>query len=148
MPLRAEQIMMAVESTLTGLTTTGANVFRGRVHGLEATEVPALALYQGVDTPLGEEGFSNLAYLDSELLVKVTAHVKSSSQTETILNKIRREVHVALMADYTQGLSFVLQTLPRGTAEPLLLGGGETPTASMDMYWGIQYRSSISDPGA
>jgi len=148
MALRVEQIMVAVLANLTGLATTGANVFRGRVYGLQDTEVPALTIYQGADTPLGDYGLENYAFIDSELTIKVTAHVKTADQAETELNKIRREVHVALMADYQQGLSFVITTIPQGATEPLLLSDGETPTATMDMYWRVQYRSSQTDPGA
>lgn len=149
MPHRAEQIMVEVLSRLTGLATTGDNAFRNRVHGREDTEVPALAIYQEADTPLGEDGFVNYAYLDSELTVKIVAHVKTGTAPETQLNQIRREVHVALMADYQQGIpDVVVTTIPRGTATPVLLSEGEVPTASLDIYWGFQYRSSQTDPGA
>lgn len=145
---RAEQILSAIESNLTGLATTGANVFRGRVYTLDDSEVPAITIYQGSDDPLGEYGPSNVAFLDSELQIKVTAHVKTSAKAETELNQIRREVHIALMNDYQQGLpDIVLTTFPLGASAPLLLGDGETPTALMDMHWAVHYRSSIDDPG-
>lgn len=148
MPHRAEQIMVAVLSQLTGLATTGTNAFRNRVHGLEDAETPALTIYQESDTPLGEDGFSNYAFLDSELTIKIVAHVKAGGSPETRLNQIRREVHVALMTDYQQGLpEVVLTTVPRGAAAPVLLSEGERPTASLDIYWGVQYRSSQTDPG-
>lgn len=146
MASRPEQILTTILATLTGLTTTGANVFRGRVYALEETEVPALTVYMGTDTPLGEYGPSSFSLMDSELIIRVTAHVKSSaSQVDTLLNTIRREVHVALMADHTQGLSYAQTTVPLGASEPLLSGDGDQPTATMDINWMIRYRSPVLD---
>ena len=137
--------MTTILATLTGLTTTGANVFRGRVYALEDTEVPALTIYQGADTPLGDYGPNNFSVMDMELAVRVTAHVKSAStQVETLLNTIRSEVHTAMMADYRLGLSYVQTTIPDGAAEPDESGIGEQPTATMNMNWLIRYRSDVT----
>ena len=147
MASRAETIMTTLLTTLTGLTTTGANVIRGRVYTLEDGALPALSLYMGSDIPIGENGPTNYQFQDSDLLVRVTAHVKSTSeQLDTILNKIRREVHVAMMADHEQGLNYVLTTIPLGAEEPELSGEGEQPSATMDINWLIRYRAPILDP--
>lgn len=146
---RAEDILAQIVTTLTGLTTTGTKVARGRVYTIEETELPALSIYLGADDPIGDKGPTNVQFQDSDLLVRVRAHVKTTSeQVDTTLNLIRREVHVALMADYTQSLNYVLNTIPLGAEEPELSGDGEQPTATLDMNWLIRYRASILDPGA
>lgn len=143
--IRPEEIMTTVLTALTGLTTTGVNAFRGRVYALEEGEVPALTIYMGPDEPLGADGPNNFTTLDSDLIVRVTAHVKSATtQTDTLLNLIRGEVHAALMADVTQGLSYVYTTIPLGTDEPDVSGEGDQPTASMDINWLFRYRSAVS----
>jgi hypothetical protein len=146
---RAEDILAQIVTTLTGLTTTQANIVRGRVYTIEDTELPALSIYLGADDPIGENGPTNVQFQDSDLLVRVRAHVKTpSEQVDATLNLIRREVHVALMADYTQGLDYILNTIPLGAEEPELSGDGEQPTATLDMNWLIRYRASVLDPGA
>jgi len=144
--LRAEQIVVAVLAQVTGLTTTGARVHRGRVYALET--VPALTLAQGADNPVDTRTGSS-TFLDSELDIVITAHVKSSStQVDTTLNLIRKEVHAALMDDVTQGLSFVYMTIPKGATEPRLAGDAEKPTAAMDMLFTFRYRHNYTDASA
>lgn len=146
---RAETILQTLVSILTGLTTTGTNVARGRIYAIEDDEHPALSVYMGPDDPIGEYGPTNVTYIDSDLSVRITAHVKTNSQqVDTLLNQIRSEVHQALMADVTLGLSYVYMTIPLGADEPDLGGDGEQPTATMDMNWIIRYRSSITNPEA
>ena len=147
MASRAETIIAKVVTTLTGLTTTGDNVVRGRVYAVEDDALPALSIYMGTDEPIGEDGPTNFTFQDSDLLVRVKIHVKTvSTQVDTLLNLIRREVHVAMMADHTQGLAFVHTTKPLGAEEPDLSGEGEQPSAEMDVNWLIQYRAPILDP--
>ena len=146
---RAEVILQTLVSNLTGLTTTGTNVVRGRVYAIEDDAHPALSVYMGTDDPIGENGPTNIAFQDSDLLVRITAHVKSvSTQVDTLLNQIRSEVHQAMMSDHTQGLSYIITTIPLGADEPELGGDGEQPTATMDMNWLIRYRSPILSPEA
>ena len=40
-----QQIRERVATTLTGLTTTGSNVFQSRVYPIENTELPCLLIY-------------------------------------------------------------------------------------------------------
>jgi len=144
--LRAEQIVVAVLAKVTGLTTTGTRVVRGRVYAVEAT--PALTLKQGTDVPVDARTGSSV-YTDSELDIIITAHVKSSStQVDTLLNLIRKEIHIALMADVTQGLSFVYLTEPKGAAEPTTSGDADKPTATMDLTYAFRYRHSFTDASA
>lgn len=144
---RAEQIVVAVLAKVTGLTTTGTRVFRGRVYPLQDNEEPGLCVFMGPDNPEEPEaGKFNL--IDSMLTVTVSAYVKTStSQVDTVLNQIRKEVTIALQAVYTQGLAFVLDTI-EGTATPSLSGEGDKPSGYLNMDWKIQYRRSRLDPSA
>lgn len=145
----AEDIMTAVTATLTGLTTTGANVFRGRLHALSDAEIPALSIYQGNDDVLDDFGTSNFQYVNRDLTVRIEAHVKTNSQAvDTLLNLIAREVYIAMLADHTQGKGYVLTTIATGNAEPVISGEGEKPTAMMTMGFNIRYRHTYADPGA
>lgn len=141
---RAESIMQAVVAKVTGLSTTGSNVTRGRVHA--ADTLPALSVYQGDDRVVSE--YSHALY-DCELTVFIEALAKTSSaQIETALNQIREEITIALQTDYTQGLGYVLNTAEGDSAAPELSGEGEEPSGMLRMEWRILYRRSRTNPGA
>src|SRR3990172_190104 len=130
---RREQIIDAVKTTLTGLITTGSNVFRGRVQELPDASLPALCIYQGEDREIGQYA---QAKIDRELDITVEVLVKTSTtQVDELLNLIAKEVCVALQADYTQGLNFVINSIEGDTGKPELSGEGEKPSAAMAMQW-------------
>lgn len=141
---RAESIMVAVLDKIDGLTTTSTRASRGRAYPVDGDALPALTLEQGVD----EVDLQNMAFIDRHLDFSIIAHVKTTGTTETTLNLIREEVHVALMADRTQGLSYVRDTLPLGDGEPDISGDSNQSIARLRMNWRIKYRHSITDPGA
>ncbi|MFZ5697766.1 MAG: hypothetical protein ACOY9J_03435 [Pseudomonadota bacterium] len=146
---RAEQIVEAVIANITGLTTTGDNVFRSRTAELPDNRTPALVVYLGPDAPRSDGGSSSYRYIDGDLTVFVVAAVKGRTDalTETKLNLIRKEVTIALMADHTQGLSFVIDTT-EGQAVPEINGDGDKPVGRLRMEFTFHYRRSRTDPSA
>ena len=148
---RAEQIMVAVKTAVTGLTTTGANVQRGQVYPHESNKLPALGVLMGPDVPAVE---LQTALLDWELTVAIECAVQadiyngSESGIETDLAQIRKEVHAALFADHTLGLSFVLDIEPGPAQQPQISGDGNFPIGSMVLNFVIHYRTSRTDISA
>lgn len=143
---KAEQILAAVLAKVTGLTTTGSRVTRGRVYDLATADLPALGVFLGPDAPRSDGGSSSFRYLDGDLTVVVEAYVKTASaQVDTQLNQIRKEVTIALQADVTQGLAFVLDT-QEGAADPTLDGSGDKPAGTLRMEWVLRYRRLRTDP--
>ena len=154
MTARAEAILAAVETAITGLTTTGTNVERGKVYGYQPSELPALGLYMGADSPLAEY---QTGLIDWELNIRIESTVSidaadnaslTDSTIETKLNLIRSEVHAAVMADHTLGLSYVIDIMPGTASEPILSGEGAEPTGSQVIEYLIHYRTSRADIGA
>ena len=143
---RAESIVSAVVTTVTGLTTTGSNVYRGRMTPIAADVSNALRVYLGEDSLLGEY---SQAKMDWELTILIESFAKSpTAQIDTRLNTIREEVTIALQADYTQGLAYVINTLEGNAARPEFSAEGEQAMGSQVMEWKIHYRRSRTDPGA
>jgi len=143
---RAEDIVAAVVTKVTGLTTTGSRVFRGRVYPLQDTEEPALCVFLKSDNP--DEPSNSFSILDSDLSISIQAYVKTSaSQVDTVLNQIRKEVTIALQADNKQGLAYVIETF-EGPADYAVRGEGDKPTAVLTMDWKFKYRRSRQDPSA
>ena len=95
-----QQIREQVGSTLTGLTTTGANVFQTRVYPLENTNLPALVIYTKSETsePLV---ISANRIMSRELQLIIEVYVKQTSNFDDEVDKICKEVEIALSADTT-----------------------------------------------
>jgi len=143
---RAEQIMAVVTTTLTGLTTTGSNVVRGRASDDEfAGNIEnALSIYQGSDEPDAD----SWPIMDSALTVYVDLHVKKiTGAIDTQLNLIREEVTKALHAVEKLGLAFVIDVEEGTAGEPEITGAGEKPAAIMRTTWVIKYSRNYNDPG-
>jgi hypothetical protein len=143
---RAEQVVAAVQAAVTGLTTTGARVDRGRDDDIDAAKTPALRVATGDDTVVDPWAQS---LLDSELEVLVNAYVHTgASNVETLLSTIRKEVTIALMADQKLGLAFVHSIVELGASRPDKATDGAKPAGRLEMKFRVKYRRSVADPSA
>ncbi len=142
---RAEQILDKLLTLLTGLTTTAARVYRGRQDVLTSAQVPALLIYAESDVVVDKLGND---VRDCVLTVTVEGIVQANAtQTDQLLNLIRKEAAVALQADQTLGLAWV-HDIDEGNAVYALGGEGELKSGSIKTTWGIMYRRSRTDPSA
>lgn len=142
---KAETILDAVVTAVTGLSTTGANVTRGRAYAVSA--MPALSVYQGDDVvDLPAESFS---YFDRDLEVMIDAHVAvlSTSDIEQTLNQIRAEVFAALRADLTLG-GACIELRPVEDSQPQISGDQDKPIASQSLRYTVKYRHSTTSAEA
>ncbi len=143
---RAEQILAAVQTSVTGLATTLGHVDRGRATEIPADALPALRVAMGPDQVVDPWAQS---LLDSELEVAIHAYVHdSAANVETTLATIRKEVTVALMADPTLGLAFVHAIVELGALKPDLSGDLAKPAARQELQFRVKYRRSRLDPSA
>lgn len=143
---RAEQVLARVQTLVTGLVTTGARVDRGRDEEVPAESTPALRVVMGGDEIVDPWAQS---LVDSFLDVTVEARVHdSAANVETRLNQVRKEVNIALAADQTLGLAFVLAIVELGSMRPRLSGELARPAAAMDLLYRVRYRRSRTDPSA
>ena len=66
-----QQIRERVGTTLTGLTTTGSNVFQSRVYNLEDSKLPAIIIYtKSEDSELLEMGSTRTLQRNLALVVE------------------------------------------------------------------------------
>ncbi len=135
-----EQIMDAVVTAVTGLTTTGSNVHRARVFPQEGSLLPALLIYAGDDEQVADPETDKHTLVDSVLAIIIEGWVQlSSGQPEETLNAINAQVVVALQADRTQGVTGVIDTFDADVDEPQLFEGSKR-TAMLSMRFGVRYR--------
>jgi hypothetical protein len=93
-----QQIRERVATTLTGLTTTGSNVFQSRVYPLENTKLPCLLIYTR------EESSQPLAMnpprsIEKVLQLVVEAYVKANTNYDDTIDTICQEVEEALFTN-------------------------------------------------
>ena len=93
-----QQIRERVATTLTGLTTTGSNVFQSRVYPLENTKLPCLLIYTREESsePLD---MSPPRTIEKRLSLVVEGYVKANSNYDDTIDTITKEVETALYGD-------------------------------------------------
>ena len=95
-----QQIRERAGTVLNNLTTTGSNVFETRIYPLENTNLPALVIYTKDETsePLV---ISTDRVMSRELELIVEIYVKQTSNFDDEVDKICKEVEIAISADTT-----------------------------------------------
>jgi len=138
--LRAEDILEAVKTKLTGLTTTGSNVQREQSYDIEQDDLPFIIITEGEDVV---EGQSTQSYLEWVLTVDIDILAREGHSTVvTLMNTIRGEVHTALMADFTLGLSYVKYISAVRADNPTVSPDGDRPIIKQRLTYEIRYRSN------
>ena len=131
-----QQIRERVGTTLTGLTTTGSNVFQSRVYNLENAKLPAIIIYtKSEDSELLEMG--SIRTLQRNLSLVVEAYVKANTNFDDTIDTIAKEVESAMGADVTHN-SLARDTFLDST-EINYNAEGEQPVAVMTMVYNINY---------
>jgi len=97
-----QQIREYFGTNLTGLTTTGSNVYQSRVYPLDNTRLPALLIYTKSEAsePI-VIGIDRV--MSRELSVVVEGYVKSTANFDDTIDTISKEVEEAIAADRTLG---------------------------------------------
>ena len=95
---KRQSIRERVASTLTGLTTTGSNVFQSRVYPIENTKLPCLLIYTREETsePLV---MNPPRTIEKVLSLVVEGYVKANTNFDDTIDTICEEVEEALFTD-------------------------------------------------
>jgi|GEM_PF-6703433 len=148
---RAEQLIDAIIDNIGTTTAAGEHVYSWAARSLP--NEPYL-----IEIQSGADDIESIAIntIDSWLTVFVDLHTNGQQPVprergalpayKENLFLLRKDVHIEIMRDITQGLGFVIDTKPAGALEPQLNGDGESVAAFMRTVWQIKYRSSINDP--
>lgn len=135
-----QQIREAIVTAVTGLTTTGANVFDSRVYPYDDTSLPCVAVYARQEGPSDEyEGRKS----ERDLLIVVEARTKKTASMEDEIDTICAEVEAVLGADRTLG--GVLLNLEIEETSIDLTDDADQPTGLAEMTWRASYRVDPSD---
>lgn len=134
-----QQIREAVATLVTGLTTTGSNVFQSRVYRLQASELPALLVYTNSETVERSHMTSGLV---RELTLRVEGIAKALANIDDTLDTIGAEVEAALGGQEPAGVEdLVLQS-----ADVTINGEGEQQVGAIVMDFLVRYRTNQAAP--
>lgn len=137
-----KQIRDNVVTALTGLTTTGTNVFQSRVYSNENAKLPLLNIYTLNETAERITMGENPKYQRNLELV-VEGYAKATSNLDNTLDTIGLEVEEALAADLTRG-GLAKDTLLQ-SVEIEMLGDGEQPIGMIRLILEIIYVATAAD---
>ena len=96
------QIRDNIITALTGLTTTGSNVFNHRVYTLGSNKLPALCVYTNSEDSQYQTINPPRSVLNT-LTVNIEGYVQATSGYDNTIDAICLEVSEALYTDLTRG---------------------------------------------
>ena len=134
-----KQIRDQLMTTLTGLTTTGSNVFNSRVYDHDA--LPCISVYT-LSEELGDES-QNKQFRMLNVMVEVRA--KAADNLEDQLDKIGAEIEDAIFANGDTTLSNTCKEFDYDGLDIELSGEAEQPFGLMTMRFMAMYRVNKTD---
>lgn len=137
-----QQIREEIATTVTGLATTGTNVFQSRVYPLQDSNLPALLVYSTSEDSEADVMGSTLV-AQRNLNVLIEGYVKANTDFDDVVDTICAQVEAAMGADRTlNGLAKFSQLV--GT-EISYNGEGESPVGVVTMTYAVQYRTAVNN---
>jgi len=139
-----QQIREAVALQITGLTTTGANVFQTRSHLLTDQELPCVCVSTKEETnESASMGYPRL--VDRTLIVRIEAVAKQVSNIDDTLDTICKEVESSL-AGHIVAFAPLIKDLRLAETSIEVDAHSEKPIGIATMLWTAEYRTSETAP--
>ena len=138
-----QTIREQVGTTLTGLATTGSNVYQSRVYPLQESNLPALLIYTKEESSEAIVMGSNRV-IERELTLAVEAYVKTNSNSDDTIDTIAEEVETAIGADST--LNNKAKDVFLVSTDINYVGEGENPVAVATLNFLVSYCTDENDP--
>ena len=129
-----------VTTTLTGLTTTGSNVFESRIYPNELAKLPLLNIYSNTET----SELSSIGKIERNLEIMIEGFAKATTNIDETLDTIAKEVEVAMATDLTRG-GHAKDTFITNT-EYELENVGNQQLGVIKITYNVQYLTTKADP--
>ena len=144
MPHVRQSLRERIASNVTGLTTTGANVFQSRVYTLEPDDLPCLLVYSTSETS-ERATMATTDSLNRDLTVMVEGYARTASNLDDTLDTISAEVETAVASDPTCN-ALALDTFLQST-EIEYDSEGDQPIGSVRLSFSVHYQTKSNVPG-
>tara|TARA_Y100000593_G_scaffold52446_1_gene98479 strand:- start:24 stop:467 length:444 start_codon:yes stop_codon:yes gene_type:complete len=142
MPHVRQSIRDNIVTAVTGLSTTGSNVYRTRIYPLENGNLPGLCVYSSTeDTAV--DNMTGTRSLDRRCDYIIEAFVRATSNYDNTLDTICGEIEAGISADVTRGGNAKDTVLTRSEFE--YSDEGDRPMAMARLTYSVQYRTAINN---
>ena len=139
------QIRERTATTLTGLTTTGSNVFQSRVYPMESAGLPGLCIYTTEET-VEIQSMGGTRNVSRDLTLIVEGYATDSANVDDTLDQIGKEIEVAMSGDIT--LNDLAQDSYLSSVEITLSGDGSTGIGKITHSYTVVYQNAENAPDA
>ena len=137
------QIRERVATMLTGLSTTGSNVFQSHVYPLENADLPALCIYtQDEEIEVGAMGDPRVCH--STMTLIVDGYAQTSSNLDDQLDQIGKEVQVAMAGDVD--INNLVKDSYLSSVDISYSGEGTSPIGVIRHNYSVLYRYAENAP--
>lgn len=137
-----QTIINTLVTKLTGLTTTGSNVFTWHPYSLQDDQLPAVMIMTDSETIVDESTTLPRKYL-RELSVSISGYCSSTTSPLTTLNNISEEVEEVINADPTLGISIMDVRLVNTSFDTEQ--AGDYPIGRVTLEYVLMYRTDSTD---
>lgn len=138
-----QQIREQFASQITGLATTGSNVFQSRFYNLEAGNLPAIIVYTKDET-IEPSTLGSNRVMNRTLFLTAEIYVKSVTNADDTIDDICKEVEVAISADPTLG--GLAKDCYIEEMEATLNGEGDRPVIVGLLTFNVNYHTREQSP--
>ena len=139
------QIRERAATTLTGLTTTGSNVFQSRVYPMENAGLPGLCIYT-TDEAIEIQSMGGTRHVSRDLTLIVEGYATDSANVDDTLDQIGKEIEIAMSGDIT--LNDLAQDSYLSSVEITLSGDGSTGIGKITHSYTVVYQTAENAPDA
>ena len=139
------QIRERAATTLTGLTTTGSNVFQSRVYPMESAGLPGLCIYTTEET-VEMQSMGGTRHVSRDLTLIVEGYATDSANVDDTLDQIGKEIEIAMSGDIT--LNDLAQDSYLSSVEITLSGDGSTGIGKITHSYTVVYQNAENAPDA
>ena len=139
------QIRERAATTLTGLTTTGSNVFQSRVYPMESAGLPGLCIYTTEET-VEIQSMGGTRNVSRDLTMIVEGYATDSANVDDTLDQIGKEIEIAMSGDIT--LNDLAQDSYLSSVEITLSGDGTTGIGKITHSYTVVYQNAENAPDA
>ncbi len=143
-----KQIRDAAKTALTGLTTTGANVFSGRISALQASELPGLLIFLNGDEAIEGANNAGTPTVDRSGMLRIEGVAAEGDDTLDLLDQIALEVEAKLFSDAPFMDTLLVPPGPPATSIQVddAPGGSAKRVGSIIMNFPILFRTELGAP--
>ena len=139
------QIRERVATTLTGLSTTGSNVFQSRIYPMESAGLPGLCVYTQEES-VGIQSMGGTRNVSRDLPLIIEGYACASSNIDDTMDAIGKEVEVAMAGDID--INNLAQDSYLSGVEITLSGDGKTGIGKIAHSYTVVYQNAENAPDA